>query len=80
MDSERTVLVIGATGNIGRHVVSLLRDEGVHVRALVRRPEGGRGIGAAGVRLGVDEITGDLRDPASVAARTGPSCGPAAWR
>jgi hypothetical protein len=34
-----TVLVIGATGKVGRYVVSGLLDEGVAVRALARHPE-----------------------------------------
>ena len=38
------VLVIGATGRIGRQVVAQLLDAGVPVRALTRRPEAaGRG-------------------------------------
>jgi uncharacterized protein YbjT (DUF2867 family) len=38
MTSDRTVLVIGATGNVGRHVVSGLLEHGARVRALVRHP------------------------------------------
>jgi uncharacterized protein YbjT (DUF2867 family) len=38
MIRDRTALVIGATGNVGRHVVAGLLDEGVRVRALVRHP------------------------------------------
>jgi uncharacterized protein YbjT (DUF2867 family) len=49
-----TVLVTGATGNIGRHVVTGLREQGVTVRAMTRHPT------ADG------EIAGDLTDPASV--------------
>lgn len=55
------VLVAGASGQLGRHVVSELRRRGYRVRALSRRPE----------RLAdlVDEIVrGDLLDPASLAA------------
>src|SRR5262245_28809297 len=36
-----TILVIGATGNIGRHVVSELRERGADVRALSRHPSDG---------------------------------------
>jgi uncharacterized protein YbjT (DUF2867 family) len=50
-----TVLVTGATGNIGRHVVSGLREQGVAVRAMTRHPT------ADG------EVAGDLTNPASVA-------------
>src|SRR6476469_462624 len=45
-----TILVIGATGNIGRHVVTGLRDRGAAVRALSRLP-------------GADTVAGDLTRP-----------------
>jgi uncharacterized protein YbjT (DUF2867 family)/ketosteroid isomerase-like protein len=45
-----TILVIGATGNIGRHVVTGLRDRGAAVRALSRL-------------AGDDVVTGDLTRP-----------------
>jgi uncharacterized protein YbjT (DUF2867 family) len=38
MTDIQRALVIGATGHIGRHLVSLLRDRGVAVRALTRDP------------------------------------------
>jgi uncharacterized protein YbjT (DUF2867 family) len=58
-----TVLVTGATGNVGAQAVRELRARGVPVRAFVRDPE------RAAERLGADvELTvGDLSDPASVA-------------
>lgn len=34
-----TILVTGATGRVGRHVVAGLRAAGVTVRALVRTPD-----------------------------------------
>ncbi|MGP3962891.1 NAD(P)H-binding protein [Nonomuraea sp. 3N208] len=46
------ILVTGATGNVGRHVVSQLADAGLEVRALVRDP--GR------ARLPVEMVPGDL--------------------
>jgi uncharacterized protein YbjT (DUF2867 family) len=55
-------LVIGATGNVGRHVVSHLRDAGADVRALARRPMAG------GLPAGVRAIHGDLTDPATLDA------------
>ncbi|MFC0628645.1 NmrA family NAD(P)-binding protein [Kribbella deserti] len=58
----RTILVTGATGNVGRHVVTGLLAAGVTVRALVRNPA------LAGLPVGVELVAGDLTDPASVAA------------
>lgn len=48
------ILVTGATGKVGRHVVSQLRDAGVGVRALTRTPE------AADLPDGVEVVRGDL--------------------
>jgi uncharacterized protein YbjT (DUF2867 family) len=57
----RTILVTGATGNIGRHVVAGLRERAdVAVRALVRRPN------AAGVPPDVQVFHGDLTNPGSL--------------
>ena len=39
MNSTTTVLVTGATGRVGRHVVAGLRAAGVTVRAPVRTPD-----------------------------------------
>jgi uncharacterized protein YbjT (DUF2867 family) len=38
MTDIKQTLVIGGTGNIGKHVVALLHDRGVAVRALARDP------------------------------------------
>jgi uncharacterized protein YbjT (DUF2867 family) len=56
------VLVIGATGRVGRVVVDQLLDLGVPVRALARQP--------AAVRLppGVEVVAGDLTVPESLDA------------
>jgi uncharacterized protein YbjT (DUF2867 family) len=56
------VLVIGATGELGREVAAALgRRDDVTVRAFVRRPLDPGG--------GVDEVVvGDLRDPSALAA------------
>ena len=56
------VLVIGATGRTGRHVVSGLLEHGVHVRAMARTPV------VAGLPDEVEVVEGNLDDPASVAA------------
>ncbi|MER5424436.1 NAD(P)H-binding protein [Streptosporangium roseum] len=51
------ILVTGASGNVGRQVVSQLRDAGAAVRALVRDPS------AAGLPEEVDVVRGDLSAP-----------------
>jgi uncharacterized protein YbjT (DUF2867 family) len=48
------ILIIGATGNIGRQVLSQLPDTGVRVRALARSPH------TAGLPPHVDLVRGDL--------------------
>jgi uncharacterized protein YbjT (DUF2867 family) len=55
-----TVLVTGATGRVGRHVVAGLRAAGVTVRTLVRTPE------LAGFPPDVELIHGDITDAATV--------------
>ena len=51
------IFVTGATGKVGRHVVSGLVERGAPVRALVRDPD------AADLPEDVDLVSGDLRDP-----------------
>ena len=58
------ILVIGATGNIGKDVVAGLRAKGEQVRAMVRDPEKAKATREAGVEY----VAGDLGDPKSVAA------------
>lgn len=53
------ILVFGASGTIGRHLVHLLRD--ADVTAFVRDP-------VKGEELGCRYVVGDLDDPAAVAA------------
>ncbi|MFJ8689715.1 NAD(P)H-binding protein [Micromonospora wenchangensis] len=57
------MLVTGVTGRVGRHVIDLLTDAGVPVRALVRRPGS-----AATLPATVEVVTGDLTVPASLDA------------
>jgi uncharacterized protein YbjT (DUF2867 family) len=59
-----TVLVTGATGNVGSRVIQQLRRRGVPVRAFVRD------AGRASASLGpdVDLAVGDFADPASIRA------------
>ncbi|WP_405443759.1 SDR family oxidoreductase [Streptomyces avidinii] len=57
-----TVLVTGATGNVGAKVVAELRERGIPVRAFVRDPDR-----AAAVLGGETELAhGDFAEPASV--------------
>lgn len=55
-----TILVTGATGQIGRQVVQQLVQRGAKVRALVRNPA------KADFAPGVDVVQGDLLDPDSL--------------
>jgi uncharacterized protein YbjT (DUF2867 family) len=59
-----TVLVTGATGNVGSHAVRELHERGEHVRAFVRDPA------KAATMLGADvELAqGDFEDPRSISA------------
>ncbi|MDT0182930.1 NAD(P)-dependent oxidoreductase [Microbacterium sp. ARD31] len=52
------VVVTGANGLVGRHVVAALTERGATVRAVVRR------VGAAPDDPGVEEHVGDFADPA----------------
>ncbi len=56
------IMVIGATGRIGRAVIDRLLRAGVSVRAMTRRPA------AANLPAAVDVVPGDLTKPASLAA------------
>ena len=62
MKPPALVLVVGATGALGRPAVKLLRERGVAVRALSRHPEQAADLAA----LGADVVAGDLTDPASL--------------
>lgn len=57
-----TVLVVGATGRVGRLVVDELLRGGVPVRALTRRPE------VAALPAGAEVVAGDLTAPESLDA------------
>ncbi len=62
--SPQTVLVAGATGQTGQHIVAVLQAQGYRVRALVRDTD------AARQQLGPDVALaeGDVKDPASLTA------------
>ena len=51
-----TILVTGATGAVGRHLVTVLLARGVSVRALTRKPD------AADLPAEVEVVAGDLAD------------------
>jgi dihydroflavonol-4-reductase len=55
----KPALVTGASGFLGWHVVQVLRQHGISVRALVRKPETVKNLDA-------ELIPGDLRDASSV--------------
>ncbi|MGW4960361.1 NAD(P)H-binding protein [Nonomuraea sp. NPDC004186] len=55
-----TILVTGATGNVGRHVVSQLAGAGLEVRALVRDPARAR------LPEHVEVVRGDLSAPGTL--------------
>ena len=57
MTKQRVILVAGATGNVGRQIVSQLLGTGVAVRALARNPD------AAILPDDVEVVRGDLSAP-----------------
>lgn len=59
----KEALVTGATGFVGSHLVEVLAEAGVGVRALVRRTSRTDALAA----LGVERVEGTLEDPASLA-------------
>ncbi|WP_354644058.1 NAD(P)H-binding protein [Kitasatospora camelliae] len=74
------ILVTGATGNVGRHVVELLTARGEKTRVLARDPQRAAGLGATEV------VQGDLTQPRTLPAAldgvdavflfAAPGCGP----
>ena len=58
------ILVTGATGFVGSHLVKRLRQEGLKVRAVTRTPAKAQSL----ADLGVEVVPGDIGDPASLEA------------
>ncbi|MBF8191183.1 NmrA family NAD(P)-binding protein [Nonomuraea sp. K274] len=61
-NEQKKILVTGATGNVGRNVVSLLTEAGHTPRVLVRDPRSAR------LPAGVEVAVGDLTEPGSLDA------------
>src|SRR5687767_9193580 len=59
-----TILVIGGTGNVGRHIVGTLAGRGLPIRVLTRDPENARAVLPAGVEV----VAGDLTRPDTLTA------------
>jgi uncharacterized protein YbjT (DUF2867 family) len=60
--STTTIVVTGATGNVGRNLVPLLAGTGAEVRAITRDPS------AADLPAGVTPVRADLLDPSTLDA------------
>ncbi|MEK6744631.1 MAG: complex I NDUFA9 subunit family protein [Nitrospirota bacterium] len=58
------ILVTGATGFVGGHLVKRMQQEGLKVRAVVRTPAKAQAL----KDLGVEVVPGDIADPASLEA------------
>jgi uncharacterized protein YbjT (DUF2867 family) len=65
LNSDKTVLVAGATGRQGGAVIRHLLPKGWKLRALTRNPNSAAAQDLA--RQGIEVVQGDLEDPASLA-------------
>lgn len=60
-EQHLTVLVVGATGSVGRQVVTASLEAGHRTRALARSSQRARGLAP-----GAETVVGDLTDPATL--------------
>ena len=60
IDSKPPILVVGATGNVGRHVAAILAKEGFSVRAVSRHPD------ANSRSPLIESVMADLASPSSL--------------
>src|SRR3954452_25522304 len=58
----RPILILGGSGNVGRHVVDLLAAAGAPFRVMSRKPD------AAGLPASVEVVRGDLASPETLAS------------
>lgn len=63
--SSSPILVIGATGNVGSHVTSMLAQQGIPVRAVSRHPDTNSGSPLSGSPL-IEPVKADLAAPSSL--------------
>ncbi len=73
--TDRTALVVGATGGFGGELAVTLMGRGWHVRGLTRHPENARRAADLG---GVEWIAGDAMKDRDVVAAAAPAGGPPA--
>lgn len=65
--AKPTILLTGATGNIGSELTKLLIAQGVPFRAMVR-DQAEKSAQTLAAQPGVEVVTGDFNQPATVAA------------
>ena len=71
MTNDSPVVVVGATGMLGRQVVDALLSRGKRVRALVRPASDATALTKAGVEI----ARGDMMEPASLRGDGRCGCG-----
>lgn len=64
VETGKIILVVGATGGVGKRVVQRLRSQGYAVRALVRNPSTAQQIPSEGIQL----FPGDVTRPETLTA------------